>query len=110
MVKEVFRASHKVVGIKRPALERNCDAELVLFVPLPPQRYEIKLLLSLDIVQCGPRERAQGWRLIEVSIEATEHPVHFRDSKRCANTRTGGIFHLSSEKVFLAQPAVERQP
>src|SRR6266436_3589726 len=55
VVEEVFRASRKVVGVERPALEGNSDAKLVLFVPLPPQRYEIKLLLSLDVIQRGSR-------------------------------------------------------
>src|SRR5258707_661694 len=55
VVEEVFRASQKVVGIERPALEGNGDAKLVLFVALPAQGYEIKLLLSPDIVQRGPR-------------------------------------------------------
>src|SRR5712664_2111075 len=55
VVEEVFRASRKVVGIERPAFEGNGDAKLVLFVALPPQGHEIKLLLSLDVIQRGSR-------------------------------------------------------
>src|SRR5260370_37326684 len=55
VVEEVVRASRKVVGIERPALEGNSDAKLVLFVALPPHGYEIKLLLSLDVIHRGSR-------------------------------------------------------
>ena len=49
MVEEIVCPSQKIIGIERPALDGNGDAELMLFVALPTQRNEIKLLLRLDI-------------------------------------------------------------
>ncbi len=110
MVEEVSGASQKIVGIQNPTFDGNGHAELVLFIALARQRDEVQLLLVLNGAQSGAGKRAEGRRLIKMSVKAAEDPVQFGNSHGSASARASGIFCQCAGKMRLAEPGIEREP
>src|ERR1700730_16200334 len=84
VVKEVFGASKKVVGVESPTPKGNGDSELVFLVTLPVERNESQVLIG-DQLHERTGGRAQRRRLVEMAIEATENPLQLWNVNRRAD-------------------------
>src|SRR5487761_1584316 len=77
VIEEILRPRLERVCIDRPALHRNRDTKLTLFVALAAQWNEPQPLIFIEneIDQLGSGNREQRWRLIVISVERPEYPV-----------------------------------
>ena len=111
VVEEVVDARAEGVGVKRPSVVRNCDAELEFLVALSAKCGESAIVLVAQIDQrSGGGDQRR--RLIVVTVESAEGPVQARDGEGCAEARADRVFSESvvARKVRRAHACREGQP
>src|SRR5882762_5300456 len=99
----------EIAGVQRPAMKRNGDAKLVLFIAFTVERNEAQVLIV-----GGLQERTgngqQRRRLVEMAIKGAKDPVQFGNPQRSADARTGGILNDAAGKMRLAKAGIYREP
>src|SRR5580698_1514684 len=81
----------------------------MLFVTLPTQRNKTGVV-AVCVLQNRPGDAGERRRLIEVTIESTQHPVELGDEHRSANPRIYGVFDYPCFDVRLPEATNERDP
>src|SRR2546430_1954 len=109
VVEEILGASEKIASVERPAMERNGDAKLVLFIAFTVERNEAQVLIVGGFEE-RTGNRQQRRRLVEMAIEGAANPVQFGNPQRCTEAQTGGILNRAPGKVRLAKAGIKREP
>src|SRR5882724_6746636 len=109
VVEEIHGASEKIAGVQRPAMKRNGDAKLVLFIAFTVERNEAQVLI-VGGLQERTGNRQQRRRLVEMPVEGAEDPVQFGNPQRSPDARTGGILNDAAGKMRLAKAGIYREP
>src|ERR1700733_868466 len=81
----------------------------MFFITLPSQRNKAGVV-AVCVLQYWPGDAGERRRLIEVTIESTQHPVELGDKHRSANPRIYGVFNHACFHVRLPQATDERDP
>src|SRR6266403_4120974 len=109
VVEEIHSASEKIAGVQRPAMKRNGDAKLVLFIAFTVERNEAQVLIV-----GGLQERTgngqQRRRLVEMAIKGAENPVQFGNPQRSADAGAGCILNHAAGKVRLPETSIQAKP
>ncbi len=109
VIEKVVGAGFEVIGIDRPAVERDGHAELVFFVAFSEQGQEAKVVGSHELQQ-RTRRREQWRRLVVVSVEGTEHPVKARKRQGRSKAGADGVFRDDSGEMGGAHAGNQSEP
>src|SRR5947207_1360424 len=109
VVEEIHGAGEEIAGVQCPAMERNGDAKLVLFIAFTVERNEAQVLIAGGL-QERTGNRKQRRRLVEMPVKSVKNPVQFGNPQRCTEAQTGGILNRAPGKVRLAKAGIKREP
>lgn len=109
VVEEVAATVFKGVGVEKPAVERDLDPKLMLFVALTFEG-DVAGAVGLGVGEGVGGDAGERWRLVEVSVEAAEDPVQARDLDSGTEAGVGGIFGYGADEMSLAEATGEGEP
>src|SRR5882724_6725628 len=109
MIEEIPNVRLEIGNIKLPAVDRNRQSELALFVPFAAKRQEIEAFVD-GLLQERSRNREKRRSLIVAAVEGAENPVELWHAKSSAHARIDVVFGEPTRKMCVAEPAVESEP
>src|ERR1017187_6334344 len=98
-----------MIGVNRPAIERDRDSELIFIISFSSQRQEAQIVV-LGKRQQRARERRQRRCLIELTIKGARYPTELRQQERRTQTWTGGIFNNAAGEMGLSHSSHHSDP
>src|ERR1700722_2380925 len=86
VIEKIVGAGFERIGIQQPSTPGDLQPKLMFFITLPSQRNKAGVV-AVCVLQYWPGDAGERRRLIEVTIESTQHPVELGDKHRSANPR-----------------------